>query len=114
MPLLLTIANYELNIVGENPTSENALGECEPLESGNYNIRISPALSDRAFVETTVHELIEAVNCIYDLELNHTQIQTLGVALSEVLPIDQMGPYLRAALAPKMEPKKPVKKKQKP
>ena len=37
------------------------------------------------YIELFIHELIEAINSQYDIELNHTQIGVLGATLSQVL-----------------------------
>jgi hypothetical protein len=101
--LHLTISSVNLHLASGR-TDSDALGQCEPLPSGDYKIIISDGLNDERFAEVTLHELIEAANMIYDLEMTHTQIQTLGVALAEVLP-KGTGAQLRMLLAPKPEGK---------
>jgi hypothetical protein len=110
MSLILNISGYDRTLTARE-TEQDCVGECEALATGDYDIRVSPHLKDPAFVEVTIHELIEAINMIYDLELPHSSIQTLGVALGQLMPHDQLGPYLRAAMAP--EKPKEVKKRKK-
>lgn len=109
--ITLTISGHELHLLAVTPKSEDAMGECEPMDDGSYTLRVSPKLNDRAFCDTLFHEIIEAVNCIYDTDMTHNQIQTLGVALSQLAP-DEFTTSVRAQMAPPVEkPKKAPRKR---
>jgi hypothetical protein len=98
MSKTITVSGYPIEIKLEKPTSEDAEAECEGHGDGTYTIRVPPDLPPRAFVDAFVHELIEAFDMIYSLDLNHTQIQVLGVALTEWLDHENSAEVLRAWL----------------
>lgn len=49
-------------------------------------ISIASNLPPSLTIETYLHEIIEAINAIYELKMKHSSIQTMGVALLQVLP----------------------------
>lgn len=49
------------------------------------SITIADHLAGRALTEALLHEFIECTNHVFDLKLKHQTIQTLGVALAEML-----------------------------
>lgn len=63
----------------------------EPLENaGEYSfqdleIRIQSFLKDSAQKETFWHEIAEAANHIYELNLPHRTIQILGAVIAQVM-----------------------------
>ncbi len=51
----------------------------------NPVIQLWNKLTGRRYVETSIHEIIEAINALNDLGMNHTQISTLSNCLTQVL-----------------------------
>ena len=45
----------------------------------------SEAQKSDGMMDDLIHEVIEVINCLYDLELSHQTITTLGEALHQVL-----------------------------
>jgi hypothetical protein len=104
MALKLDLSGYTIVAHAANPTSPEAAGECEPKLDGSFIVRVSPQLNDHAFGEVFIHEMVEAINMVYDLDMNHTQIQTLGVALN-LLAGKGFGKEVRAKLEKQKKPK---------
>lgn len=99
MSKTIKISEYPIKILLEKPTDPDAEAECESHGDGTYTIRVPPDLMPRAFVDAFVHELIEACDMIYDLKLEHSQIQTLGVALTEWLDHENSAEVLKTWLS---------------
>jgi hypothetical protein len=97
MALRARIAGYPIKIIATKPTLEYARGECEFHDDESMVIRIDPDLKDHAFIEVLFHEMIEAANGVFDLELPHPTIQTLGVAMAQCFP-KALIPAVRKAL----------------
>ena len=57
----------------------------------DLEIVLDPQQGDTMLLDTFMYEVIEAINGIYGLELPHPTIQTLGVALSQVLSSAEYG-----------------------
>jgi hypothetical protein len=110
MALKLDLSGYTLHASADRPYSPDAAGECVALDDGNYEINVDPRLNDHAFGETFIHELLEAIDMMYDLKMAHTQIQTLGVALN-LLAGKGFGKEVRARLE---KPKGRAKGRSKP
>ncbi len=45
----------------------------------------SEAQKEDGMMDDLLHEIVEAINCLYDLELNHQTITTLAEALHQVM-----------------------------
>ena len=60
----------------------NAVGEFEPMA---LEERITPGIAEALAVETHIHEVIECANWLYELNLPHRTIQTLGAAIAQAL-----------------------------
>lgn len=61
---------------------------------GDYpkpEIHLWDKLSGPRYNEFFTHELFEAVNRQYDLEMNHTQVGVLGAVMSQVLMDNELG-----------------------
>ena len=110
MALKLKLAGYPLTILAVTPTSRDARGECEFRSDESMVIRVDPTLGNRAFMEVFIHELVEAANGVYALELPHPTIQTLGVGISQCLPA-ALAPLFKSLMLPPK--KKGAKKKSK-
>ncbi len=61
---------------------KTAVGMWQPE---SFEILIQSGMSKLETLDTFVHECVEAVNAVYGLELPHPIIQTLGVALAQML-----------------------------
>ena len=59
------------------------LGAC-CFRIDGHEILIDGSLSGSRYVATVWHEVVELVNNLYDLGLNHPQISTLGEVLTQV------------------------------
>jgi hypothetical protein len=55
------------------------------FDNHDYSIDISSAACGVQLKDTLIHEFIEGINELCNLELNHTQIQTLAAALAQAL-----------------------------
>ena len=71
---------------------EDLLNDDEKFLLGLYKgnranplIQLWNKLTGKRYVETSIHEIIEAINALNDLEMNHTQISTLSNCLTQVL-----------------------------
>lgn len=58
-----------------------------PHSDGNGDIYVRSELEGDHAGETYIHECIECANDCLDLNLNHTQIQSLGFALQRLLKV---------------------------
>ncbi len=79
------IGGYELNIIEK----ENLVNNYEHF--GEYSevldeIYLDKNLSKQKKIETLMHEILEAINCLYKLNLNHDkQLCILAVVLHQIL-----------------------------
>ncbi len=87
IPKEIRIGNYTIPIGFEDKeTMTTLLGQFVPIyEKHSPRIRIRKGMGIQAEFETFIHEVIEGVESIYDIGLNHSQIQILGVALAQAL-----------------------------
>lgn len=53
--------------------------------SGRYQVQLQSGMTVESTGEVFLHELIEMVNDLYDLNLSHNKIQTIGMALAQAL-----------------------------
>lgn len=60
------------------------LGAC-CFRIDGHEIMIDRSLSGSRYVATVIHEVVELLNNLYDLNLEHSQISTLGEALTQLL-----------------------------
>lgn len=58
-------------------------GECGSFQLSSLTIEIDKGLPDTLKEETLWHEIVEAINAIYELELPHRSIQILGVGIHQ-------------------------------
>ncbi|AGR18808.1 hypothetical protein Y289_11655 [Listeria monocytogenes] len=81
----IKIAGYTVSIF-ESPNlipNESRIGEYSPFEQ---SINIATGLTGQQRVETIIHEVLEAINDIYELGLEHdTQLCKLSVAIHQIL-----------------------------
>lgn len=64
--------------------------DLDPEHAGEWDaaeslIRLDPGLRGVELADTFVHEIVEAINAIRDLQLDHTKIQVLGTDLAHAL-----------------------------
>lgn len=85
----IEIPDY-LQIGGHSISVEITDGVWEHEASGLYfpatkEIKIEERIDREAQEEVFIHEVIEAINSIYDLGVPHPVIQTLGIAIHQAL-----------------------------
>lgn len=81
----IKIAGYKIKIIEDDKILPNnsRIGEYSPYEQ---IIRIAPSLTDQQKNETLIHEIIEAINDIYELGLDHDeQLCKLSVAFHQII-----------------------------
>lgn len=61
---------------------ENALGVCDPRHKA---IALSTRLDYESLCEVYIHEIIEAVNALYTLDIPHPAIQCLALGIHQAL-----------------------------
>lgn len=54
-------------------------------DTGDLRIEVQDGMSNMRTFETTVHEMIEAVDTIYELDLPHKTIMALSAGLAQAL-----------------------------
>jgi len=79
---------WRIKFVKEVPTEEAAEANWGFCDTGNRIIYVDINAPEDEAKSTLLHEVIEAINYTYDLELDHTQIQTLEAALFEALEFE--------------------------
>lgn len=81
----IKIAGYRVKILIDKKLmgNEARLGEYSPFEQ---RIKIASGLTKQQKDETLIHEILEAINDIYELGLDHNeQLCKLSVALHQIL-----------------------------
>lgn len=81
----LKIAGYQINISEDENLLANAsrIGEYSPFEQ---IIRIAKSITKQQKDETLIHEVLEAVNDIYELGLDHDQqLCKLSVIIHQII-----------------------------
>ena len=81
----IKIAGYIIKVIEDNKILPNSsrIGEYSPFEQ---TIKIDPNLTEQQKNETFIHEVIEAVNDIYELGLDHDeQLCKLSVAFHQII-----------------------------
>lgn len=79
------IAGYQVEVITDQNLIANSsrLGEYSPYEQ---RIGIAQGLTKQQRDETLIHEILEAINDIYELGLNHDeQLCKLSVALHQIM-----------------------------
>ncbi|MFP4017190.1 MAG: hypothetical protein ACLFUI_09175 [Halanaerobiales bacterium] len=74
--------NWKIEEVEHLMIERNNIGEMEPR---THVIRLDKAASEQQKEETLLHEIIEAINYMYCMDLDHHQIELLGVTLHQAL-----------------------------
>jgi hypothetical protein len=84
IPAKLKVGGLELHIeqVSGLAANRDRFGEFSAMEQ---RVSIDISLPQGKKEETLMHEIIEALNSYYELELEHDKITTLGFALYQVL-----------------------------
>lgn len=81
----IKIAGYKISI-SESPNliaNESRIGEYSPFEQA---IKIATGLTKQQKLETIIHEVLEAINDIYELGLEHDeQLCKLSVAIHQII-----------------------------
>lgn len=81
----IKIAGYKVKVMRDDKLipNESRLGEYSPFEQ---RISIASNLTKQQKDETLIHEILEAINDIYELGLDHDeQLCKLSVALHQIL-----------------------------
>lgn len=81
----LMIAGYQIDILEDTNifANESRIGEYSPFEQ---TIRIAKGITKQQKVETLIHEVLEAVNDIYELGLDHDQqLCKLSVIIHQII-----------------------------
>lgn len=81
----LKIAGYVVKIEGDANilATEGRIGEYSPFEQ---KIRIATGLTEQQKKETLIHEILEAINDIYELSLEHDeQLCKLSVSIHQII-----------------------------
>lgn len=99
IPTSVKLCGHDIDVVLlETPeiygNSQRILGRYDPAvqQIRLYNNPEKPSIAESNFV----HELIEAVDVMNDLKLNHTQISTLASSLHQILTTQEFD-YAAAA-----------------
>jgi len=84
LPDKLKIAGFEIPVTERKELARQAsiFGAFDPMK---MTIGIEKDLCDQNKSEVLMHEVIEAINSIYDLGMSHNAIQVLGVTLRQFL-----------------------------
>ena len=84
MPSNLKIGGFQWNVkeVENLMNDREHLGEMAPR---TQEISIEKGSSEQQKEETLLHEIIEVLNWMYNINLEHYQIELLGVSLHQVL-----------------------------
>lgn len=81
----IKIAGYQVGILVSNTilANESRLGDYSPFEQ---KIRLAEGLTSQQKEETLIHEVLEAINDIYELGLEHDeQLCKLSVAIHQIV-----------------------------
>lgn len=82
-PTEIKIGGYLIAVkeVDNLMTDFSHLGEYAPR---TQEIRLEPTLTDQSRLEVLVHEILEAIKSIYDLNLDHGQLTLLATVLHQI------------------------------
>ena len=69
--------------LSDGDDDNECLGACCFRVDG-HEIMIDRSLSGSRYVATVIHEVVELLNNLYDLGLEHSQISTMGEALTQL------------------------------
>ncbi len=81
----LKIGGYEIFIVEDETIlpNDSRIGEYSPFEQ---KIKLAKGMTKQQQTETLIHEILEAVNDIYELNLDHDeQLCKLSVVLHQII-----------------------------
>jgi hypothetical protein len=91
----IKIAGFQVN-VKDAPNlmlEKDNEGEYAPL---SQEIKIDPLLTAQKRTAVLIHELLEAVNDIYKLDLDHdNQLHSLSVAIHQIITDNDLGKLFR-------------------
>ena len=76
--------NEVYRILSGGDKDKECIGAC-CFQFDGHEIIIDEALSGSRYVATVFHEIVELLNNLYDLDLEHTQVSTLSEVLTQVL-----------------------------
>ena len=85
----IKIGGYEIKIEEDEKilTNESRIGEYSPIEQ---KIKLYPGLTEQQKNETLIHEVLEAINDIYELDLDHDgQLCKLSVVIHQIIADNQ-------------------------
>lgn len=84
IPKILTIGPFEIKVLKKKDLilERNSFGEYHPKLQ---EIWIDEGNNDQQEYETFIHEVVEAVNGIFNLQLEHDKIQVLSIGIAQAL-----------------------------
>ena len=86
LPKSVNIGPYTIPVDEDpKPIDEDGREVFGWFDSVDYKILIAEGMPPVKKLDTFVHEIVEGINEIADLQLNHTQIQVLGMLMSQAL-----------------------------
>ena len=83
VPRSFCVAGHRFRVEYDNTITSS--GACGMMLAQHLMIKIDPNQEQSIIEETFIHEMIEAINYIYELELDHPKIQTLGAAIHHAM-----------------------------
>lgn len=89
LPEKIKIGGFIINVeeIENLIVKRNNLGEYSPTTN---KISIDKSVTEQQKEETLLHEIMEAINCIYDIDLNHHQISIIATVLHQVLKDNEL------------------------
>lgn len=87
---LLNSTEYELGphkvkVERVDLSNDDYVGESSTTDHEQLINYIADDLGPEVELDTRLHEILETINTVADLEMNHTQIQTLALLLTQAL-----------------------------
>lgn len=73
---------YRVRYDAKMPTKRGHKGECDPMDN---EITLDPLMIKSQQEQTFIHEILEAINFEYPVNLEHTQIELLDAVLYQVI-----------------------------
>jgi hypothetical protein len=82
LPEQITVAGIHFKIDVSNSVPKKGLGA---MSLGHQEITLWDGMSEELLRDVFVHEVVEAINMVYGIELRHDQLSVLSVALRQLL-----------------------------
>jgi hypothetical protein len=89
IPKQVKVGGHTIDVILEDDLELNH--EAQGLWKNHHDkIVLDSGLADAVMAETFFHELVEAINSIYDLKLPHVKISVLGAVIHQVLTDNEL------------------------